>query len=420
MIGCQAAESTGLTIAQGNHFAEVRKEGRSYVVEALPLQGLHLAHIPWRSNEQAVCKAANGWLANVAKYSVNTNMANHWGRDFRLVSKGQELAPQPLKQPVAGKIAIKPHSLRYQPDLSKRVLQTVLATSEKMAMELRRETILRRQKNVLVVLPVQGKKKAFLASLAAALQSEYPYLQFVIWGEIPEIQQDIEALLTRYGRTALFVPQGMKPAAYLGTLPGDYVQWVMPGDEIRPYKIWDMLVTLEMQPEVDFVLSNAASCPAGGTWLRDLPVQDSYLNGDAKELRTYLLSTGKWFSGGISSALFRRRSMAACGWLEAAWAGDRFFVLLAWNMLLTAGVVGVFAEAQLARSRVEVTADDLCWRGIVWSWLLKEYKNVPEVLTEAEYRSGCRALLAESKQVNLTAVEPQLAAQYQKVLQELR
>ena len=47
--------------------------------------------------EQAAAKAANGWIANAAKYSLYTSQANHWQQDFAKL-KRQEPPSVPVPQ----------------------------------------------------------------------------------------------------------------------------------------------------------------------------------------------------------------------------------------------------------------------------------------------------------------------------------
>lgn len=71
-----------MTISQGSHNLYLDRE---MVEKDTSHDLLRYIHVPVRSPKQAFTKVVCGWLSNVQRFGVNTNIAWHWQRAFNLI-----------------------------------------------------------------------------------------------------------------------------------------------------------------------------------------------------------------------------------------------------------------------------------------------------------------------------------------------
>jgi tetratricopeptide (TPR) repeat protein len=71
-----------MTISQGSHNLYIDRE---MVEKDTRHDLLRYIHVPVRSAKQAFTKVVCGWLSNVQRFGVNTNIAWHWQRAFNLI-----------------------------------------------------------------------------------------------------------------------------------------------------------------------------------------------------------------------------------------------------------------------------------------------------------------------------------------------
>ena len=418
IIGRLANEKCAVTIAQGSHLALLQREEETLVLQTERAAGLHIAHFPWRSQEQAAAKAANGWIANAAKYSLYTSQANHWQQDFAKLKRQEPLLPEPLADGgEAAELRAGSMELRYGGQQGISAFASLLHTSEILAQAYAEECVLRRQIPVTILLPVLGDLEGMRRSLASALAQDYPYREIVLChaaeAELPALKELMDSL------GAPDELRVLAPDAELAAvdLKGRYVQWIFPGDVLRPEKIRQMVVTLEHQPELTFVMSNAAEWhqPAALAIFEDLPVSGTGLmRTEGRELWQYMLEKGCLFSGGISAALFRRTAMEACGWLEGGFADNQVLTMSMWGSVLEKALVGIYGEPGLQRPNYELCPAELCWHELEWFYLLEEYAGQPEGMTDAAYRQARRRFCEHGQQLAAVqaSIGPKLYEQY--------
>ena len=423
LIGREAAAVTQLTVSQGSHVAVVAGEAGPLALVAEPLMGMHLAHFPWRSAAQAASKAACGWLANVAKYSRATDIANHWRRDFRALLAGQPLTAPLLTAPV--RTALPPSArgvrLRYTPAAAGDALANVLRLGEALADSYAALAIQQRRQRVSFLLPCFGDLADLRQHLAGVQAQTYPYRDvfvLLLGGELPF--EAAAALIEEFDGGQLL--DGRQDMAGMFThlaeiAAGAYVQWLFPGDRLRPEKVQRMLVSLETQPELTFVLSNAVLTPPVAEALqaeKDLPADEetAFVKGDGTEVWQYLLRTGGLPSGGISSVLFRRETMLRTGWLQSVFTGGRPLYMSMWGKVLPGSILGVFGERLLDSPGTVLAADDFIWQQLEWYCLLEEYAAT------AAYREGRQAMQARFRQAAALAGQfsSPLYAKYRELL----
>jgi hypothetical protein len=327
------------------------------------VKGVHIAHYPWRSEEQAAKKAAVGWLGNVAKYTRYTRIANQWRDGYRELMKGRSLQPEPLRHPV--KAPRLPGSevvrLCYTPDYDREnLLELVMRAAEQMAEECAefRARLLRQTVSLLML--YKGHTELFAKTLASALADDYPAKEYIVLA--PEVspedeaalvelleQQPVESISLLSGPTAWsLLPESLK---------GEFVQWLPEGFVMLPDRLIKMVSALSAQEELSLML---AAVEEGG-YLDDKIMRQEvfdidmgkeiFMPGDGSQAAQNIWETRQCFPGGLASAIFRRRQLEALQWPPAKdWQGCEGKELLA--SLLAGHAYGYIAEPLL---KVEIS-----------------------------------------------------------------
>lgn len=422
VVGREAFVRTGLEISQGNHVACIKNEAGEQALVPERIAGLHLAHYSWRSEAQACSKAAVGWLANLAKYSPYTNMANHWRKDFDCLLHGEGLKPQPLMEPLPVRWSGLMVSLRYTRKRGDAFV-TLLQAAEHMAEAYAAQKVLNRRAIVSCLIPFDGDAAAFRASVASVEAQSYPYYELFSFSVVAEtamwdeVCQESAGRIIQLRRTA-----GEYPLQLAAQVNGAYVQWVMPGDVLQPDRFMKMVESLEPQPNITFALSLDGCADARGL-LRRLDLQaaldtgdERFVLGDGDEIWFYLLGQGKVLGGGISSVLFRRQTMDDCAWLKDCFMDDRLMLLSFWGKVLPGAVIGSFAESLVRVSTRNMSVDDVVWLQMEWFYLLQEHMS-DRGMSSASWQ------LFRQRQRKLTGIVPQASEivqrAYQQVMQQV-
>ncbi|WP_026759290.1 glycosyltransferase family 2 protein [Selenomonas ruminantium] len=325
LVGRLAFEKTHFFLSQGNHHALIKKDSGLQRLTALPLQGIHLAHFSWRSCEQAASKAAVGWLANVAKYSKQTNLANHWRHVFYNLLEGKMPVRPKLKQ--GHKAVI--HSncqnilLRYTVCSNKVnvLLRNVLLAAQQLANDYSEEKARIEQHKVSVILPYFGQRTPFKESFAAALQEEYPYVNMIVFSlaakeEDTWVLNFLQQMTTDTEKEIIYLQEHGEELwkDIAASADGEFIQWIFPGDLVVKHRLQHMVTTLVRHENIDLILTNSQNHPVlqrekdKGN-IVDLQLPDGFAIGDGNIYRDYLRKNNVLLSGGLSSPLFRRSQM---------------------------------------------------------------------------------------------------------------
>lgn len=330
LLGREAWEKMGFRLSQGNHHALLPATDGLQRLKPLPLNGVHLAHFPWRSSDQAASKAAVGWLANVAKYSRQTNLANHWRKGFYRLLAGEKMVRPPLThgQPARIAPACKAQALSYTKARSGEgvLLRNVLLAAEQLANAYSEQQAASETHKVSILLPYLGDKEAFQTSFASAAAEDYSQVNLIVFplGEAASRDTWLLGFLEEQSE------QTTKDIVYLQeqgdilwqdleeSADGEFIQWVFPGDILAQHKLQPMVTTLTRHGNIDFVLTNSLDYPAlqqekEQGKLVDLQLPDGFAIGDGNIYRQYLREHKALLSGGLSAPLFRRQMMQQCG-----------------------------------------------------------------------------------------------------------
>lgn len=360
LLGRLAFAQMKFFLSQGNHHALLNADSGVQRLTALPLQGVHLAHFSWRSREQAASKAAVGWLANVAKYSRQTNLANHWRQVFNELVAGKMPERQALKQGKRAFIneAVKKSALRYTQAFTQDnfLLRNVLLASQQLADEYSKAKVCAEGYKVSVILPYLGEREAFKTSFIAALQVDYPYVNMIVFalsaaaddGWLLEfLQQQSE----QTDRDIVYLQEWGDVLWH--DLPeaadGDFIQWIFPGDILARDKLQSQVTTLARHGNIDFVLTNSRDYPAlqqarDKGAIVELQLPEGFAIGDGNIYRDYLRKNNALLSGGLSSPLFRRSQMERLGFLRMYIQSNRLLWQDMWQGVLKDVVIGAMAE----------------------------------------------------------------------------
>lgn len=347
IIGRQAFEATGLTLAQGNHHALL---GGGRALEPLPVQGLFLAHFPWRSEAQAQRKILVGWLSNVAQFTRYTNVAHQWGAPYQALKRG-ECAPMPEARAsqllhVPAEITAKPP--RYSGLLERSSLNPC-SLAEEFASELAEERFLQQRRKISLLFPFFGDLESFQLSFQSAISTDYPEKEYIVFSSSQGNIEDLEAYLQEESEEldiALILDDDIDALfdELAHSVTGDFVQWIMPGSSLRPDKLRAMGASLFQQETLDFLLADAAT---------DMTRPDEaalvfqpgelYQTGEGDMILAALEGEGKTLPQGPEAALFRHSALAARGFIREAFrhgfAKRRF-----WQAALTGALFGAIHE----------------------------------------------------------------------------
>ncbi|TYZ28979.1 glycosyltransferase family 2 protein [Selenomonas caprae] len=329
LLGREAWEKTGFRLSQGNHHALLPAENGVQRLAPLPLTGVHLAHFPWRSSNQAASKAAVGWLANVAKYSRQTNLANHWRQGFYRLLAGEKTIRPLLKHGQPARIApsCKARQIVYTKAQRGEVvlLRNVLLAAEQLANAYSEQQAASEQHKVSILLPYLGEPQAFQQSFASVVEEDYPQVNLIVFPLGEAVSHDewlLEFLQEQSEKTAKDIVYLQEQGDILWqdlaeSADGEFIQWVFPGDVLTKHKLQPMVTTLTRHGNIDFVLTNSMDYPAlqpakeRGT-LVDLQLPDGFAIGDGNVYRQYLQEHQALLTGGLSAPLFRRQTMQRC------------------------------------------------------------------------------------------------------------
>lgn len=346
-------------LLQGNHqFVIDGTDGPSRIVPK-EVSNLFLAHFPWRSAEQAAAKEAIGWIANVAKYSRQTTRAFHWREGFERVLAGEaprdpltgvETIPLPPPGKAAGDAPVSApgRMQRYHAFAERNVLRSALLAAEQLAEAYRESEILRLGRVVSVIVPYLGDAAPFEQSLASVFAEGYPHAELVV---LPLVRDAFAAELPQYlaaQETALrlVLLEGADHDALFADLAasaqGNYVQWLLPGQQLRPGKLIRMVAALACNDALTFVMScekEAGALPIG--------MEDPFQEAEGDLVATAMRAERKTPAGGIAAPLFRRATMEQHAWLAPFFTGEELDIMGCWLALLPGAVVGMMRDAQL-------------------------------------------------------------------------
>lgn len=359
LLGAQAIQEANLSVSQGSHLALLpAKDGERQAVVPETIKGLHIAHFPWRSEEQAAKKAAVGWLGNVAKYTRYTRTAHQWREGYRKLMAGHGLQAEPLRNPV--KAPKLPGSdlvrLCYTPAEEEITLISILMeAAEQLAEECAEREARLKALPVSIVMMYRGDMELFARTAASAIAADYPVKEYIVLA--PEIDERGEEammkLLEQQPVESICLLTGPKAWDRLRAgIKGEYIQWLPEGYMLMPDRLIKMAAALSSQEELGLMLSAveqgeylSASLAKGAVFAPDTG-KEVFMPGDGSQAAQAMWDSGQNFPGGLAAALFSRRQLEVQGWLlPKDWLEHEGRELLA--SLLAGHAYGYIAEPLL-------------------------------------------------------------------------
>lgn len=359
LFGAKAVREAGLSVSQGSHLALLpEKDGERQSVVPETIKGLHIAHFPWRSEEQAAKKVAVGWLGNVAKYTRYTRIAHQWQDGYGRLMAGHGLQPEPLRNPVKAPRLPGSELVRLcytKAEEEESLLSLLMVAAEQLAEECAELQTRLQAPPVSIILLYKGNKALFAKSLFSAVMDDYPVKEYIVLApeldeagekELAELleQQPVESIVLLTGAEAWeLLQQGVR---------GDYIQWLPEGFILLPDRLIRMVSAISAQEELGLILSAVEPgeyLSAGlesGSFLALDTSKRIFLPGDGSQVARMMWDSRQNFPGGLGAALFQRRHLEALGWPKAEeWLEDEGRELLA--SLLAGHVYGYIAEPML-------------------------------------------------------------------------
>ncbi len=423
-VGGRIAARQGFYMNQGCHYACWGKNGEKVPWEDVP--AVHVAHYHWRSDEQYAAKIATSWPNNVAKYSLYTPTTSYLKGCYEKLGRGEVVTPgSAIQDPET--FDLRPYCreipLRYSDRVHPDPLRNLMGASVLLAEAYLEEKILKREKWVTVVIPYLGEDEESCRGVELALSQNYPYKEIFLCGiaasaeevEWPEHFQEQVGLLDDLPGKDVFARLSQEAR-------GDYVQWILPGYSMPEDKIMKMVACMESQ-DLSYGILFADGRGEFAPWEPwvDFRVDPVMATASPKPFWRTMLRTGKYPSGGMNGALFRRSLMEGCRWLRHAFFDERPLPYVMWIQALRQlartgeGDVGILGDPFCERLEDSFPAEELLWHALEWFALLKEYGS--ELPTE-DYGSAVRnfcSLGADFEKLRATA-EPGLWCQYEKAL----
>ena len=428
IVGAALARQKPFKMVQGCHYAYWDTDGGKLNVPWTEAPFLHTAHFNWRSDEQYNTKMATSWINNVAKYSVHTPTAYFLKRGYHQMIRGETVTREhdlADGEDFDLRPFVSPQTLRYSRDVRPDVFKNLLSASELLAQAYLEHKMLQRKKVVTIVIPYGGDD-ALRVSLRTAHEQTYPY-------------KEIFVLLIGAERDCIHLPQGQDHdnvtilsgdderdvfAQLSEKTRGDYVQWLFPGDEIRPDKVMKMVACMEMQDfSFLFALSNGSDTFSDWMPYMDLPFLAEFVMLELPGLRRHLLCTGKYPSGGIAGLLVRRAVMEERQWFRDCFMeGHPLFFSMFLSLLRESpdneGLVAVIQEMFCTRDRMRIDITDWAWHQLEWACQLIAHRDVLEA---EDYAKATEALRTHEKfaERHREDIDGALWDQYQAALSEL-
>lgn len=354
LVGGAIARRLQLKLVQGNHTAYAEENGHRCTILDEPC-GLYLAHFFWRSPEQWQSKALVTWVNIAAQFSIDAYPAGGYLSYAMDVCDGRgktlaDVIPDAVPCDLTG--YARPQVLRYSGTAHINVLHNLAAAATALAENCAVLCAEQTKPRVTSVVPYLGDEEAFRTSLASVRDEVFPRHQIlipVIAGALSEpLSSELDAFaqidtVRVIQRTDKCPTGGVLYDALATEATGDFVEWVLPGEQVRPEKLRAMVTSLILNP-VPFALL-ISTLPAGAH-PKASPFVDFALTSFQNIMRMprmgfyqMLLTLGAVPSGGMSAVLMRRSLLDACGWLRGCFADGRPHYLAIYRALLTAATV---------------------------------------------------------------------------------
>ena len=377
IVGKKAALEKQLVLTQGNHWAVGKDDAANWYnkVQQEFLNDIHLAHFPWRSQGQQDAKNLSIWLTNLARFSKNTTYADTYHEYFNDFVKGKVT---PLKELPSAETA---DLLRYAGECGLKYTvgnvnsyANILRLAEIFAEKSAKDTVLLRQKKVTLLIVYDGDTEDFARSVMSAVAEPYPYKEFFVLARSLNKVDDMVNICKR-AKTRIDILTWDNLGELKAKVTGEYVKWLLPGDELIPGCLSEQVTSLELNDKVNAVCCNEYT--GGGIKLQRIIVdtQDEnsayFFNSGAVEQAIVLQGTS---FGSLASILFRRESMMIHGFLKDFFRQDALEMLSVWLYVAADNrkLCGFIKTKNVKVGAKQQSADAFINHNILWYRLIEQ------------------------------------------------
>lgn len=328
MIGVHAYQSAQLTLMQGSHKVQYLHRGGQ--VKEQHLDQVYIAHFAYRSLEQMKSKFIVGWLGNVSKYSVYTNIAMHWKEKFYAFLKNGEFGPymSELFSPKTLPLPYEQQLLTYVDLAEVSFLKNLLYAAEKQAMENCKLQFLLERQIITIIIIFTGDVEKFINSFTSAIQNKYPYKEYIIAVFPNVIKNKIEQLYEYLSKQDnamtiyLLLDDSMENlfSNIRETTNGVYVQWLISGDEIQHDKLCEQSTAMNRNRDTNILFRiNCYKTPNNDRI-------ETLFYADGRELLSYF-DKGLCDKFMLCDLLFHRSDMERWNYLQEFFKNGEFYSL---------------------------------------------------------------------------------------------
>ncbi len=389
LLGAGAVQARQLSLSQGSHVAKTPEQmGTVFGVPAMPVaQGVHLAHFPKRSRAQQISKTLCMWLSNLSSFTDYTSYTISYREAFRDITEGRPLPEEDYVDMQEARLAAYADEcrLRYT-EGGVQPYANALRQAEQIAADCGLMHALYSRPFVSVLLLWDGRREAFLASLASISRQSYRPGQLIIidWQGLG--LDSLEAELEQCGIPWERVTGA--EVAFLGqSVKGDYVQWVLPGDALAEDKLRDMTALLHANRQAWLAVSTNLKQDSG--WAPGCLRLDSgrlahYFFG--RELLRVMLREGEFCRSNLTGILFRRSLLEECDFLQGAFLDGQLLPVAMWQLCLSADHQMALVQRELVREEPRYWSADERILHELGVYYLLDTAFAGKIISEAEHR----------------------------------
>ena len=440
LLSGELARNEDIKISEGNHHVFQRQpDGSSVFLPSVKQTQVMIAHFCWRTPEQYAAKVAVGWPNIVAKYSLYTNSGGHYKKLWQqLIEQGlpdmAAILPEKMN-PVIIPAEIQAQELHYSRNIRPNAMRNLMSASVDMAKRCIEERVADRHRKVTIILPYLGDLQKLKQTLECVSRQTYPYRELFIL-ELESLEPEAKTDLLGSYEKAVFLSDIVSQDVFAqlsARATGVYVQWLLPGAQVYPQRLREMVTTFETQDQ-RFALLVSEENERDDR--REMCLSFLYENKDPltmgyrKAWWSFMLAHGKYPAGGLTSALIRREIMDNRQWLKQCFMDSRPLYFAMWYQLLQElpadgswQLIGIMNCAYQYQQEESTIVDDM-FHQLEWECLLEEAQDS---LDKTEKISAFKHLLQEVETVMaalngaaLTGRTAPLSAAYREMVQQLR
>ena len=328
------ALTPGFKLIQGCHYAYIENKMGRKPLKSREVPYLHLAHYHWRSDERFAMKIGAGCLGTIAKYTRWTPSTDYLLRYYHTLMKRGKISADDVLDDQAENFDLSSYCqwqpVKYINDKACGYCEIIMQEAERIAEAYAELNVLQKKKSVAVLLPYFGGN--WEEQLLTAQAIDYPFKRIYLcnytnnqFGEQTKaltIEPNINILSNNDISTEL-----------LARVREDYVQWILPGEHVKPDLLKKMIAVMESQ-DLPYYLLIAEAEGVESSFYYKLCKREEFHGYYANPLWKDFLRLGKYPEVTLSCVLIRRAKMESCRYLDRIFTAERIAYFHIWQCLL--------------------------------------------------------------------------------------